>query len=158
MEETRARAGRVLGFFAPPAPKGHIMQAQFLGVTPNLVVSDIDRSTAFYRDVLGLPVFATVPPDAPPFVFVWLQQGDVNIFLNDRKTVGDIDPHLAARPLGGAFTIYIRVTGVDAIWERVKDRAKIAEAINTKPYGMREFAIEDPDGYLITIAQEMAQA
>jgi predicted enzyme related to lactoylglutathione lyase len=130
------------------------MQPQFHSVTPNLVVSDIERSTAFYRDVLGLPVHMTVP-DAAPFAFVWLRQGDVNIFLNDQKTVGDMDPHMAGRPLGGSFTIYIRVTGVDAIWERVSARAKIAEAINTKPYGMREFAIEDPDGYLITVSEEM---
>ena len=127
---------------------------KFHSVTPNLVVSDIDRSTAFYRDVLGIPVHMTVP-DAAPFAFVWLQQGDVNIFLNDRKTVGELDPHLANRPLGGSFTIYIRVTGVDEIWERVQGRAKVAEAINTKFYGMREFAIEDPDGYLITVSEEM---
>ena len=134
------------------------MQPQFLSVTPNLIVTDIDRSTAFYRDVLGLTVHATVPPDAAPFVFVWLQSGDVNIFLNDRNTVAEIDPHLAAKPVGGAFTIYLRVTGVDAIWERVKDRAKVAEPINTKFYGMREFAVEDPDGFLITFAEEMNQA
>ena len=30
-------------------------------VTPNLIVSDIDRSTAFYRDVLGFSVVTTVP-------------------------------------------------------------------------------------------------
>ena len=130
------------------------MQPQFHSVTPNLIVRDIDRSTAFYRDVLGLPVHATVP-DKSPFVFVWLKEGDVNIFLNDQKLVGELDPHLASRPIGGSFTIYLRVTGVDALWERIATRAKVVEAINTKPYGMREFAIEDPDGYLITIAQEM---
>ena len=132
------------------------MQPQFLSVTPNLVVTDIERSTAFYRDVLGLPVHMTVPEQAP-FAFVWLQQGDVNIFLNDQKTVAELDPHMASRPIGGSFTIYIRVTGVDAIWEKVSGRAKVAEAINTKPYGMREFAVEDPDGYLITMSEEMNQ-
>ena len=132
------------------------MPTEFLTVTPNLVVSDIGRSTAFYRDVLGLPVHMTVP-DAPPFVFVWLMQGDVRIFLNDQATVGELDPHMAARPLGGSFTIYMRVVGVDALWERVSGRAKVADPISTKPYGMREFAIEDPDGYLITVAEEMRQ-
>ena len=132
------------------------MQPQFHSVTPNLVVRDIDASTAFYRDVLGFPVHMTVPEEAP-FVFVWLQIGDVNIFLNDQKTVGEIDPHMGARPIGGSFTIYIRVTGVDAIWERVSGRAKVADPISTKPYGMREFAVEDPDGYLITFSEEMNQ-
>lgn len=132
------------------------MLPQFHSVTPNLVVTDIDRSAAFYRDVIGLPVHMTVPEEKP-FAFVWLQAGDVNIFLNDQKTVGELDPHMGAKPIGGSFTIYIRVTGVDAIWERVKDRAKVADPINTKPYGMREFAVEDPDGYLITFSEETLQ-
>jgi catechol 2,3-dioxygenase-like lactoylglutathione lyase family enzyme len=132
------------------------MEPRFISVTPNLVVSDIDRSAAFYRDVLGLPIHMTVP-GAAPFAFVWLKQDDVNIFLNDRATVGELDPHLADKPPGGSFTIYFRVTGVDALWERISPHAKIAEAINTKPYGMREFAVEDPDGYLITLSEEMGQ-
>ncbi len=60
---------------------------QFTDVTPNLLVTDIDRSTAFYRDVLGFSVVTTVP-EAAPFVFVWLQRGGVNVFLNSRETVG----------------------------------------------------------------------
>ena len=47
-------------------------------VTPNLIVSDIDRSTAFYRDVLGFSVVTTVP-DAAPFVFAWMKRDDVRI-------------------------------------------------------------------------------
>jgi catechol 2,3-dioxygenase-like lactoylglutathione lyase family enzyme len=77
------------------------MSAQFLTVTPNLVVTDIARSTAFYRDILGFAIVATVP-DQAPFAFVWLRRGDVNIFLNDRRTVGEHDPELAKKPIGGS--------------------------------------------------------
>ncbi len=44
----------------------------FTSVTPNLIVRDIAKSTAFYRDVLGFEIKQTVP-DAEPFVFVWLE-------------------------------------------------------------------------------------
>ena len=53
-------------------------------VTPNLIVSDIDRSTAFYRDVLGFEVHATVP-DQAPFVFVWLKRGGVRTRVTRRS-------------------------------------------------------------------------
>ena len=59
---------------------------QFTSVTPNLLVSNIDRSTAFYRDVLGFTVKQTVP-DAAPFVFVWLERDAVPVFLNDPYAV-----------------------------------------------------------------------
>ena len=54
---------------------------KFTDVTPNLIVSDIDRSLAFYRDVLGFGLVTTVP-DAAPFVFAWLKRDEVNVFLN----------------------------------------------------------------------------
>ena len=50
-------------------------------LTPNLVVSNVERSLTFYRDVLGFQVTATVP-DASPYVFASLQSGPVEIFLN----------------------------------------------------------------------------
>ena len=50
-------------------------------LTPNLIVSNVERSIAFYRDVLGFTVTATVP-DAAPYVFAAVQSGPVEVFLN----------------------------------------------------------------------------
>jgi len=50
-------------------------------LTPNLIVSDVSRSIAFYRDVLGFTLAQTVP-DAGPFVFAIVRSGNVEIFLN----------------------------------------------------------------------------
>jgi lactoylglutathione lyase len=132
------------------------MAIEFLKSTPNLVVSDIARSLDFYRDVLGFSVFATVPEQAP-FVFAWMQRGGVDIFLNDRTTVGQHDPELAKRPLEGAFTIYIAIKGVDELHASLAGRARVLEAPETKFYGMRECLVADPDGYLITFAEEQAR-
>lgn len=65
-------------------------------VTPNLIVSDMDRSTAFYRDALGFAVVTTVP-DAAPFVFAWMQRDDVSVFLNSAEGLKHDLPELAAR-------------------------------------------------------------
>lgn len=45
-----------------------VCSMDFTDVTPNLIVADIDRSIASYRDVLGFSMVAHVP-DAAPFVF-----------------------------------------------------------------------------------------
>lgn len=127
--------------------------SEFLKITPNLVVDDVERSTAFYRDVLGFSVFMTMPEQAP-FAFIWLRRGSVDVFLNDAKGVGELDPALAERPRGGSFSMYMLVTAVDDLYARIGSRAKVVEAIHTQPYGMREFVLQDPDGYLITLAAE----
>ena len=45
-------------------------------LTPNLIVSDVGRSIAFYRDVLGFTLEQTVP-DVDPFVFAIVTSGSV---------------------------------------------------------------------------------
>jgi catechol 2,3-dioxygenase-like lactoylglutathione lyase family enzyme len=127
-------------------------------VTPNLIVADIDRSTAFYRDVLGFSVVTTVP-EAAPFVFVWLQRGGVNVFLNAPD--GTHVPALA-RPVAGTATLFMTVeaetaaAGVDALFAQVESKARVFMPLVTQFYGMREFGIEDPDGYMLFFAQRVA--
>jgi lactoylglutathione lyase len=126
----------------------------FTSVTPNLLVRDIDRSTAFYRDVLGFTVKQTVP-DAAPFVFVWLERDGVPVFLNDPKAVEPDVPAAAARPFGGTATLFFVIDGVDALHEAVAPRVKVIMPLKTQFYGMREFAVEDPDGHILTFAERV---
>ncbi len=131
---------------------------QFADVTPNLIVSDIDRSLRFYRDVLGFSVVTTVP-DAAPFVFVWLQRGTISVFLNARQGVSDDLPALAGRPIGGTNTLFMVIeaettdAGVDALFAEIAGKANVVMPLKTQFYGMREFGVEDPDGYVILFAQ-----
>jgi uncharacterized glyoxalase superfamily protein PhnB len=60
-------------------------------------------------------------------------------------------------PLGATGTMFIEVEGVDAIHDRVTPHATIVMPIVTQWYGMREFAIEDPEGYVITFAERVSQ-
>ena len=127
----------------------------FKAVTPNLVVRDIARSTGFYCDVLGFTVKQTVP-DAAPFVFVWLERGDVTVFLNDPAAVADAVPSMAAPAFGGTATLFVTIDGVDALHAQVSPQVPLAMPLTTQFYGMREFAIYDPDGHLITFAERVA--
>ena len=120
-------------------------------VTPNLVVADIDRSLTFYRDVLGFSVVTTVP-EQPPLAFVWMQRDTVNVFLNSEASAG-----MTASP--GTNILFITLepgdiaTGIDALFAAVKDRAPVEMPVTDQFYGMREFTITDPDGYVVTFAQ-----
>lgn len=126
----------------------------FLDVTPNLLVRDVGKSLAFYRDVLGFEVVASMPPDGSSFVFVWVKRDGVNIFLNDATTAGDEYAALKGKPLGGSLTIYVTMTGIDDYFAKVSPHVTIEAQLETKFYGMREFALADPDGYVLTFAEE----
>jgi uncharacterized glyoxalase superfamily protein PhnB len=126
----------------------------FASVTPNLLVHDIDRSTAFYRDVLGFTIKQTVP-DTAPFVFVWLERDSVPVFLNDPKAVEHDVAGAASRPAGGTATLFFVVTDVDGLHGRVAPHTRVVMPLKTQFYGMREFAIEDPDGHILTFAERV---
>ena len=129
-------------------------------VTPNLIVADINRSTAFYRDTLGFSVVTTVPEMAP-FAFVWLQRDTVHVFLNSRESANHDLPSWGGRPIGGTNSLYILVEaetterGVDAIFDSIAGQARVVMELKDQFYGIREFGIEDPDGYVIFFAQRL---
>jgi catechol 2,3-dioxygenase-like lactoylglutathione lyase family enzyme len=128
---------------------------RFTSVTPNLLVRDIARSTAFYRDVLGFQIKQTVP-ETGPFVFVWLDRDGVPVFLNDPKAVAEDFPAAASLPQGGTATMFFVITGVDAYHAGVAPKANVIMPLKTQFYGMREFAITDPDGHIITFAERVS--
>jgi uncharacterized glyoxalase superfamily protein PhnB len=127
----------------------------FAKLTPNLLVADIDRSLAFYVDLLGFTRGMTVP-DEPPFVFASVTSGSVEIFFNDAAAAVKEYPAFGGQKIGLTGTMFIEVTGVDALHDRLRSSVAIVMPIVTQFYGMREFAIADPDGYVITFAERVS--
>jgi uncharacterized glyoxalase superfamily protein PhnB len=130
----------------------------FNKLTPNLVVDDVERSLRFYEDVLGFTRGFTVP-EARPFVFGSVVSGPIEIFFNEKDTATKEYPAFAGKPVGMTGTMFIELEGrggIDRLHDRLKSLAPIVMPLVTQFYGMREFAIADPDGYLITFAERVA--
>jgi len=128
---------------------------KFQKLTPNLVVRDVAASIEFYRAVLGFQPAMHVP-DEPPYVFGSVTAGGVEIFFNDQKVVAEDYPALGSRPIGGSLTLFTEVEGIAEVLAAVqKSGAKITMPLKDQFYGMREFAFEDPEGWVITIAERI---
>lgn len=131
---------------------------KFQKVTPNLVVSNVAASLKFYEGVLGLQRQMTVP-EQEPFVFAAVGSGNVEIFLNQKEAAFAEYAAFGGKPLGGTFTIYIEVDDVEQLHHRAEQhKVRVVMPMETKFYGMREFAVADPDGYLITFAQRVVSS
>ncbi len=126
----------------------------FQKLTPNLLVMNLERSLAFYINTLGFERGVTVP-DQSPFVFASVTSGPIEIFLNDAATAVKEYPAFGGKPLGATGTMFIELEGVDALHDRLQSSVKIVMPLETKFYGIREFAIEDPDGYVVTFAERV---
>ena len=121
-------------------------------LTPNLVVSNVERSVAFYCDVLGF-VLAQKVPDQSPLVFAAVQSGDVEVFLNAPEPAFAEYPVFKSRPIGGTLTLFMEVEGIGSLHDELAGRVSVVMPLERKWYGVTEFAITDPDGYVITFAE-----
>ncbi len=117
----------------------------FRKLTPNLMVHDVNTSLRFYEQVVGVQRRLTVP-EREPYVFVSLVAGDVEIFLNQDQS--------EAKPKAGGMSLYLELEGLDQLLDRVQQHGvKIEIPLNETFNGMREFAVLDPDGYMIIFAE-----
>lgn len=97
---------------------------------PELPVADVEKAQAYYHDVLGFEIAWILPEKTMGAV----HRDEVTLFLSRQK---DASPH----------THWIFTPDVDASYEEMKERgAQITENLETKPWNMRQFTIEDPDG------------
>ena len=111
--------------------------------TTVFTVKDVGASLAYYRDCVGFDI--AFEYGAPTF-FVGLCSGEVSLHL--------IAASHAPRPPGHA-AVSIHVDDVDAVHADLMRRgARILNAPGDQDYGLRVFAIADPDGNMIFFGME----
>jgi uncharacterized glyoxalase superfamily protein PhnB len=89
-------------------------------------------------------------------VFASVVRDGVEIFFNDHKAVEEDYPALVSRPVGGTLTLYLEVEGIEDVLRAVeKAGAKVVMPLKTQFYGVREFAFQDPEGWVLTIAERV---
>jgi lactoylglutathione lyase len=121
-----------------------------LVVTATLIVADLGRSVAFYRDVLGVEVIRTGEP-------TFLRLGNLWLTINVGGGPTDDKPEVVAtpprRPNELSLFLNLRVTDLGRCYERWRSRG--ATFITEPKVHASELRcyLRDPDGYLIEVGQ-----
>jgi lactoylglutathione lyase len=140
---------------SPRAQKAHKPRRQpealrLRSVAPSLTVGDIERSLAWYRDVLGFTVGETYEREGR-LAGVELVAGRVSFWLSQDDWKKGRD-----RVKGEGFRLYAEtIQDVDRLAAQIRVRGgKLLEEPTDQPWGGRAFGVADPDGFKITIATE----
>jgi uncharacterized glyoxalase superfamily protein PhnB len=112
---------------------------------PLMRTEDMDGTIAFYTDVLGF----TCREKNEDWGWASLGRDDVWIMLATPDAHGDVEK------IGFTGSFYFTTDDVETLWSDLKDKAKVCYDIETFPWGMREFAIYDNNGYLLQFGQEV---
>ena len=121
-----------------------------LRVTNTLIVRDIQRSVAFYRDVLGATVLREGAPTLLRLANVWLT-------INGGGGPTDDKPEVIAAPPRDqdllSFFLNLRVTDIKHYYRLWSSRgAKFITEPKVHATELRCY-MRDPDGYLIEVGQ-----
>jgi len=143
-------------------PEGHGAPpcGGFARLVPELLVSDLAAGQAFWRGALGF----TVAYQRPEQGFVYLEHPDgAQVMLCRRSGAWETGP--MERPFGRGVMLQVFVAdlapvvvalealghpltaGPREVWRRWGDREG----------GKREIVVQDPDGYLVMIAEDLGE-
>ena len=122
--------------------------------SPGLTVNDINRSVAFYRDVLGFTLGETYEEHGI-LLGAQLRAGAVELWLSQDDWKKGRD---RVKGVGCRF-FFATAQDVDALARRIKALGgKLLHEPETQSWGMRDIGIEDPDGFRMTIAMPVKPA
>jgi uncharacterized glyoxalase superfamily protein PhnB len=115
------------------------------------IVNDVVKSAEYYRDVLG---FSFERYWGEPPCFVMMGRDGVEFFLSIKGPEGQILPNRSAQP-NFTWDAYIRCKDGDALYEEFKGKgAEITREPEVTFYEMKEFEVQDCNGYRICFAQD----
>lgn len=116
---------------------------------PVLLVRDITAAAHYYRDALGFS-FDRMWGNPPDFVI--LRRDGLSLMLNQPPRDAAIVPNWKVSPQ--MWNMYFWVTDADALLAEFRQRgARIDYDIHNKPYDVREFGVQDLDGYDLGFGQ-----
>lgn len=122
--------------------------AAIAAAAPQLLVDDLERSLTFYEGRLAF---------AREFTYVdfyaGVTRGGAVIHL---KCAPKQKAELAHRKAGEHLDAYLIVTGIRELHDEFVQRgAPIVKPLEERPWGMLDFYVEDPDGYILCFSEPL---
>jgi uncharacterized glyoxalase superfamily protein PhnB len=119
-------------------------------ISPTLAVRNMKQTIQFYRDYLGFKMGMAFPNADNPEYADLSKDGMVLMFI-PAKNVGIG----AKEKLGIGVNLYMQINGdIDEYYSKLKKKGvKIVVDIRDEPYGIRDFTVEDNNGYKLTFNQ-----
>jgi uncharacterized glyoxalase superfamily protein PhnB len=119
-------------------------------VSPTLAVRNMKETIQFYRGSLGFKM-GMVFPDADNPEYADLSRDGMVIMLIPAKNVGVG----SKQKLGVGVNLYMQIDGdIDEYYGQLKSKGvKVVVDIKDEPFGIRDFTVEDINGYKLTFNQ-----
>ena len=136
---------------------GAAPQGGFCALVPELSVTDLDASLRFWCGLLGF----AIAYDRPAARFAFLTRGAAQIMLCQRN--GRWDTATLDYPFGRGMNLQTMIEPLDPVlaaleaagWPLFEPPSEAWYRVGDAEHGQRECLVQDPDGYLIRLAEDL---
>jgi uncharacterized glyoxalase superfamily protein PhnB len=121
-------------------------------LSPLLAVRNMKETTEFYKDTLGFKLGMAFPDADNPEYADLSKDGMVLMFIPAKDHgIG------SGEKLGIGVYLYMEIDGdIDEYYAKLKGKGvKIVTDIQNQPYGVRDFSIEDINGYKLAFNRRL---
>ena len=119
-------------------------------ISPTLAVRNMKETIEFYQNSLGFKMGMAFPDVNNPQYADLSKDGMILMFIPAENIgIG------SQEKLGTGVNLYMQIDGdIDEYYKELKEKGVIiAVDIKDEPFGIRDFTIEDVDGYQLTFNQ-----
>ena len=114
--------------------------------TPQFLVTDVGRAIKFYEDSLGFQCDFVYED-----FYASVSRDGASIHL---KCAPKLEAERAHRKAGEHLDAHLPVSGIDDLHDEfVRRGAPITKPLTDRPWGARDFYVEDPDGYILCFSE-----
>ena len=137
----------------------------FNELTPNLSVKDIRSTVDFYQNILGFSVVMAIPEkqdsidqqleEGKEYVYTLMTRDTVELmFQRSDSFYKDIELAKSDMIIGASASFYTEIDELGQFFQKIKNHWDQITEPKTTWYGMREFYVRDPNGYILGFAEK----
>ncbi len=135
-------------------------------LTPNLMVEDVNDTIRYYLKILGFSLVMAVDeeknihlsglPEGKTAIYAQLSRDSVEVMVQRRDSLAEDIPALENHPISASASLYITVTDIEELYREIHAKADCVKKLETTWYNMREFYIQDINGYILGFAEQLS--
>jgi len=128
----------------------------FIASAPVLLVQDMKASLQFYQEQLEFELFWLAKPEED---YAIIGRNEASLHLAQAKA-GEKQPSLQNLSTCQPADVNFEIRSADELWAEYTGRGvkDLAYPPTNREYGVRDFSVNDPDGYLIRFNEVMFSA
>ncbi|KAA6344400.1 hypothetical protein EZS27_007953 [termite gut metagenome] len=126
---------------------------EYQSLSPNIGVKSVNETVKFYTEVLGFQLLMSVP-ETGEFAWAMVGSGNAVIMFQETGNLQEEYPQLKGKFQNASITFYVKLKGMNALYEKLKDADYLVKELHKTFYGADEFAVYDNNGFILTITED----